>query len=94
MSDKTGRPAFPRAMVVDPSVAKIVADVPGGMTLWEYFAGQALVGLAGSDVVWKAMASMGIDHVKEADEGVAMVAGCMADAMLLECEARRAKAGE
>ena len=42
MMDETGGPAFP-TMTISESVGR------AGMTLWDYYAGQALIGIAGRE---------------------------------------------
>jgi hypothetical protein len=83
MSIKDGGPAFPSAVVLDEMGTKIWADDYGygGMTLRDYFAGQALAGVLASNAEVKASR----DQVARTSM-IAIACYQVADALLAERE--------
>lgn len=74
MTRDNGGPAFPQ---LEPRVPMLTAAMPG-MTLRDWFAGQALVGIMGPNYDWF---TSGDDHGSRAHEA-AYFAYSLADAML------------
>ena len=85
MTDKfdDGGPMHPiQAAVQVGSVVHLIGHASKGMSLWDYYAGQAMVGL-GWDAAMELFSVGGADR-REAGEQIAMQAGDLADAMIAE----------
>ena len=74
--DKTGGPAFP--------AVRIVGREYQGMTLRDYFAGQALAGFLANPAATEAQTS--VEHEGSLEELAALASYSFADAMLKERE--------
>jgi len=82
MSKTDGGPAFPKLKRIDPMHPDNVPkyETAGGMTLRDWFAGQALTGLFACETDYRA------ETLEEAQQEAADICYAMADAMLAKRE--------
>jgi len=79
---KTGGSAFPIARRRDHETGEVTQWEELGMTLRDYFAGQAIQGFCANNSVWASNPMNGYDLVNNTIDGVVAEAYMIADAML------------